>query len=699
MKRTTFFLFVFLALGASAQDLPRFGKWLDEERLSLSRDNGKTWKAYQVRSGTEADYAMPASLETLLPQGVRPRPGASSTSPTEDKMVVLDKGDLFLLGNDKSWRQLTTSSEEEQNPVFSPDGQKIAYTRAGNLYVYDIANSRERALTTDGNAHILNGYASWVYWEEILGRASFYRAFYWSPDSKHIAFLRFDDRPVPEFPIYHAEAADMTHGYLEIQRYPKSGDPLPEVKLGVVEVQSGTHTWMAQDPQLEYTAWVYWTPENKLLFHQLHRDQNLLRLYLGDPATGKTRSVYEEARPTWVEFYEDITFLSGNKGFILRSYRNDWENLYHYSYDGKLVRQITNVAWRVTGIAQVDEKMGKIFFTGTGPEGTGTESHLFVVNLDGGGFRQLTTGAGTHRCSVAPGGKYFLDNFNSFTNPGRMTVHDQTGRQVVELGNVAKDANQEKGVRVEFFSVPSTDGFNLPAYWVLPPNFDPAKSYPVIFDIYGGPDAGRISNSYRSYANDKLLNAGVILFSVDHRASGKFGKKGLDYMHRSLGKWEMHDYIETVKWLRTKPFIDANRVGIRGGSYGGYMTAMALTYAADYFTHGVSSAPVIDWRLYDNVYTERYMDTPKDNPEGYKAGSAVTYADRLKGKLLLIHGEIDDNVHLQNTMQLVSKLQDLGKPFEMMVYPGNRHGIGGAKRTHSVQLADEFWFRHFGLKY
>ena len=238
----------------------------------------------------------------------------------------------------------------------------------------------------------------------------------------------------------------------------------------------------------------------------------------------------------------------------------------------------------------------------------------------------------------------------------------------------------------------------MPAYWVLPPGFDPSKPYPLIFDIYGGPDAGRISNSYRSYANDKLLNAGVILFSVDHRASGKFGKKGLDYMHRSLGKWEMHDYIETVKWLRTKSFIDPARIGIRGGSYGGYMTAMALTYAADYFTHGVSSAPVIDWRLYDNVYTERYMDTPKDNTEGYKDGSAVTYADRLKGKLLLIHGEIDDNVHLQNTMQLASKLQDLGKPFELMIYPGNRHGIGGAKRNHSVQLAEEFWFRHFGLK-
>ncbi len=695
MKKWMVVLGLFLAFGLGAQDMPRFVKWLDGENFVLHKDGGKVKVQVNARTGKETPYEEPPTIESMLPEGVRATPFNSTAAPDRSRLVVLNKGDLFLFtAADKTYRQLTASPGVEQNPVFAPDGKKLAYTRSGNLFVLDLASGLERQLTPDGGGLIYNGYASWVYFEEILGRGSNYRAFYWSPDSRRIAFLRFDDHPVPLFPIYHAESEDMTHGYLEEERYPKAGDPLPDVALAVADVQTGALTQVTEDPQLDYTAWVYWTPENKLLFHQMNRDQNLLRLFLADPATGKASKVYEESRPTWVDFFTDIEFLQGDKGFILRSYRSDWENLYHYNYAGKQVAQLTNVPWRVTGVVQVDETGKKLFFTGTGPEGTGTERHLFSVNLDGSGFKQLTQGAGTHSCTLAPGGAYFADQFSSYTHPGKLAIYDHNGKQVLLLSEIKKDANAEKGIKVEFFSVPSTDGFNLPAYWVLPPGFDPSKSYPIIFDIYGGPDAGRIFNSYRNYANDKLVNAGVILFAVDHRASGKFGKKGLDYMHRSLGKWEMHDYIETVKWLRSKPFIDSTRVGIRGGSYGGYMTAMALTYGADYFTHGVSSAPVTDWRLYDNIYTERYMDTPQDNPEGYKAGSVMTYADKLKGKLLLIHGEIDDNVHMQNTMQLVSKFQDLGKSFEMMIYPGNRHGIGGLKRNHSVQLSEQFWMKY-----
>ena len=695
MKKWMVVLGLFLAFGMGAQDMPRFVKWLDGENFVLHKDGGKVKVQINARTGKETPYEEPPTIESMLPEGVRATPFNSTASPDRGRLVVLNKGDLFLFtAADKTYRQLTATPGAEQNPMFAPDGKKLAYTRSGNLFVMDLASGLERQLTPDGGGLIYNGYASWVYFEEILGRGSNYRAFYWSPNSERIAFLRFDDHPVPLFPIYHAESEDMTHGYLEEERYPKAGDPLPDVSLTVADVQTGALTQIAEDPQLDYTAWVYWTPENKLLFHQMNRDQNLLRLYLSDPATGKTSKVYEESRPTWVDFFTDIEFLQGDKGFILRSYRSDWDNLYLHNYAGKQVAQLTNVPWRVTDVIQVDEAANKLYFTGSGPEGTGTERHLFSVNLDGSGFRQLTQGAGTHSCTLAPGGKYFAGQFSSFTHPGKLAIYDHTGKQVLLLGEMKKDANAEKGIKVEFFSVPSTDGFNLPAYWVLPPGFDPSKSYPIIFDIYGGPDAGRIFNSYRSYATDKLVNAGVILFAVDHRASGKFGKKGLDYMHRSLGKWEMHDYIETVKWLRSKPFIDSTRVGIRGGSYGGYMTAMALTYGADYFTHGVSSAPVTDWRLYDNIYTERYMDTPQDNPEGYKAGSVMTYADKFKGKLLLIHGEIDDNVHMQNTMQLVSKLQDLGKSFEMMIYPGNRHGIGGLKRNHSMQLSEQFWMKY-----
>lgn len=675
----------------------RFVKWLDDSHFVISQPDGKTLLQVDARTGKELPYTATLTLESKLPNGVRATPANSSLSPDGQQLAVSNANDLFLLRSDGSYRQLTANPEEEKNPVFSPDGSQLAYTRAHNLYVLNLSTGLERQLTTDGSDVILNGYASWVYWEEILGRTSWYRAFYWSPDSRQIAFLRFDDTPVPQFPIYHAEGSDMTHGFLEIQRYPKAGDPLPEVRLGVADVYSGQTTWVEQDPALTYTAWVFWTPTNQLLFQQMNRDQNTLHIQLANPASGKTTTICQESRPTWVEFFEDIKFLSGNQGFILRSFRDDWENLYHYDYSGKLVQRITQVTWRVTDVLHIDETARKIYFAGTGSNGSGTERHLFVAGLDGSGFRQLTQDAGTHQTTLSPGATYFADAFSSVDNPGTTHIRDMQGKHALPIGKSQPNSNTEKGIRVELLHIPSTDGFNLPGYWVLPPGFDPTKKYPLIFDIYGGPDAGRVSNSFRNYSNDKLLQAGVILFSVDHRASGKFGHKGMDYMHRNLGKWEMHDYAETVKWLRQQPFIDSTRIGIRGGSYGGYMTAMALTAGANYFTHGVSSAPVIDWRLYDNVYTERYMDTPADNPQGYHDGSVVTYADQLKGKLLLIHGEIDDNVHMQNSMQLISKLQDLGKPFELMIYPGNRHGIGGVKRTHSVELADQFWFRHFGL--
>jgi dipeptidyl-peptidase-4 len=486
----------------------------------------------------------------------------------------------------------------------------------------------------------------------------------------------------------------MTHGMLEETRYPKAGDPNPLVKLGVVNIETTATTWMEQNPDMEYTAWVFWTPDGSdLLYQQLNRDQNVLYIYKADPAKGKAKKIYEETQPTWVEFFEEINFLADGKSFILRTNRDGWYNLYHYDLEGKLINKITDNDWRVTSLTRIDEANNQVFFTGTGPDGT--ESHLFSVGLDGKNQKQLTDGAGMHSTDLSPDGAYFIDQFSNVNNPGEIHLRSTTGKRSRLLGADKTDANQESGLKVEQFTIKTEDGFELPAQWVLPANFDSNKKYPVIFQVYGGPDAGGVYNRYRDYTRDVNVSNGVIRFTVDHRASGKFGKKGLDYMHRNLGKWEMNDYIECVKWLRKQGFIDETKVGITGSSYGGYVTALALTYAGNYFTHGISGSPVTDWRLYDNVYTERYMDTPQDNPEGYNFGSVMTHADKLKGKLLIIHGTIDDNVHFQNTVQLVSKLQDLGKDFEVMFYPGGRHGWGGAKRMHSTNLANKFWEKYF----
>ncbi|MBM3285129.1 MAG: S9 family peptidase, partial [Candidatus Aminicenantes bacterium] len=350
-------------------------------------------------------------------------------------------------------------------------------------------------------------------------------------------------------------------------------------------------------------------------------------------------------------------------------------------------------AWQVEQVNLVDEKNGLVYFSGR-KENT-TETHLFRVRLDGQRLEQLTREAGTHRAQVSPGGSYFLDLFSSVDSPLRLDLYRSDGARLKTIDtSETEELKNYAPPKKELFTIPSGDGYELPAYWILPPGFDPAKKYPVLFTIYGGPGAGRVSNSYPPLSPLFLAQEGILVFSADHRGSGHFGKKGMALMHRNLGKWEMHDLIGAAKWLRQKPFVDSSKIGITGGSYGGYTTCLALTYGADYFTHGHASASVTDWKLYDTVYTERYMDRPSENEEGYTFGSVLTHAGKLKGVLFLEHGAIDDNVHMQNTVQLIDVLMDQDKMFEFMLYPRQRHGFVGKKRENSNRRAVDFWFKH-----
>jgi dipeptidyl-peptidase-4 len=420
-----------------------------------------------------------------------------------------------------------------------------------------------------------------------------------------------------------------------------------------------------------------------------------MRFCLADAATGDFTQIYEEANKTWVDFFEDVYVMKNGSGYILRSNRNDWENLWYYGWDGTLKAQLTNVGWRVNSIDRVDEEAGMVYFTGTGPETT--EAHAFRVGMDGKNLLQITRGNGTHRILISPKGDYFLDTWNSVDSAGSIVAIDKKGKVIRDVYRFEQPAyDPAKHSRSELVKIPTADGlFQMPAIISYPLNFDKNKKYPVIFTIYGGPNAGTVGNSWKGSTPSWYAENGIITISVDHRGSGKFGKKGLDYLHRNLGKWEVSDYSDAVRWLREKPFVDPSRMGIAGSSYGGYMTCMALTKGADFWTHGIAGSSVTDWKLYDSVYTERYMDTPKDNPEGYKAGSVLTYAGNLKGKLLFTHGDMDDNVHMQNSIQLLSKLEDAGKSFEFMLYPDGRHGWGGAKRGHSSSESNKFWLKYF----
>ena len=672
---------LFSLIGVSLGAQEEFVRWLDDDKAVISSMQKGDMKhiAVSLVKGTDKPYK--GELISVAEKPAHNHP---------HRVVVRDQ-DIFLIKDSGDERQLTDDDEIEKNPKLSADGNFVAYTKAHDLFAFDLVNNVEKRLTYDGSESVYNGWASWVYFEEILGRSSRYAAFWWSPDSKHIAFLHFDDKPVPKFTLFRSEGA---HGDLEVNHYPKAGDPNPHVKFGVANIQSGSIVWVAEDEDKDqYSAFPFWTPDgDHLLFQEVNRGQDTLHLVKADPISGKRQVIYEETQPSWVEFYEEVSFFE-NGDFLLRSNKDGWYNLYRYDLDGNLVTQITDVPWRILEVSAINEKTGKIFFYGTGPDPT--NRHFFVANLDGSKVTQLTQGDGWHSVKLSPNQSYLYDQYSSLTNSGSAYLGNIKGEIIRKIDIETFDANQASGVTVERITIPTEDNFDLPGYWVLPKNFDANQRYPVVLSIYGGPDAGTVRNRYTSYADNFFTNHDVILFVMDHRASGKFGKKGMDYMHRSLGKWELLDYIEGVKWLRNKPFVDAGKIGITGGSYGGYLTALALTSAPEYFTHGVSLFPVTDWRLYDNVYTERFMDTPAENPEGYDQGSAIVQAENLRGKLLIVHGMMDDNVHMQNTMQFVSKLQDLNKDFEMMVYPGERHGWGGAKRRHLGNLTNSFWKKHF----
>jgi dipeptidyl-peptidase-4 len=665
-----------------------------EKNLIVVDYNCKTGKSVEV-----ADYMSDMQkLRRMLPGDVMTATDQAVSGDYTAVVISRDSDLWYFDGTDTIGHRLTYDEGREVNMRFAPGDRKIAYTKNRDLYVFDLDLNKEIRLTSDATERIYNGWASWVYYEEILGRPSRYAAFWWSPDAERIAYLHTDDNPVPLYYINALEKSDGLHGRLETTPYPKAGDPNPVVKMGIAEIATAKTTWVKTDESVDqYIAWPSWTPDSRGLMIQVqNRDQNDMRFILADAATGDFKEIYRETSPTWVDFFEDIYVMNDGSGFIVRSYRDKkWHNLYYYGWDGSLRSQITKFDWKVTEIVRVNEERGEIYFNATGPGFI--DSHLYRARLDGSGLQQITSGEGYHTASVSSGGSWFIDSWSSIGDPGGIDLIDRKGKTVRNLYRQETFTfDPEKNQRSEIIRILTSDGlFELPAVITYPVKFDPSKKYPVIFTVYGGPDMGDVSNRWQGNKPDWYAVNGIVTIDVDHRGSGEFGRRGLDYMYRSLGKWEISDYSDAVKWLRKQSWVDSTRMGITGGSYGGYVTCLALTRGADYWTHGIADYSVTDWRLYDNVYTEKYMDTPDDNPDGYRDGSVITWAENLKGKLLIRHGDLDDNVHFQNVIWLVSALQDLNRPFEMMIYPGGRHGWGGPKRVFMTGEGNSFWLKNF----
>lgn len=610
--------------------------------------------------------------------------------------VYISKNDIFIQDGNQAAKQLTNSPDiAEQNPTLSPDGNLVAFTRKSDLYAIDLVSGKEIRYTNDGTDVIYNGWSSWVYYEEILGRSTNYKAFWWSPDSKKLAFMRFDDTKVPMFPIYVSKGQ---HGYLEETRYPKAGDPNPEVKVGIVSATGGQVIWSDfNEKDDQYFGQPYWSFDSKNIMVQwMNRDQNNLKFYQVDPNSGAKKEIYDEKQSSWINLDHDerITYLEDNKHYILKSDKTGWAHYYLYTLDGKLLNPITAGDWQVTSLEYIDEKAKVVYFMAR--KENSARYDLYRVDFSGKNMKRLTFGDYSHEVKISPDGQYFITNYSNVSTPNKVALVDNKGKIVKELADSkSPDFNSYQFGVTKYFTIKSDDGqYDLPVVVTYPTDFDETKEYPVIFSIYGGPDAGTVKDTWKGTRSQYWANEGIIQVSADHRASGQFGKQGVALMHRNLGHWEIIDYSTIAKWFKAKPYVAKHKFLITGHSYGGYMTCLALTKAADVFDFGIAGAPVTSWDLYDTHYTERWMDTPQDNPEGYKNGSVLTYTDKYKGVLRIMHGDMDDNVHLQNTTQLVDALTDRSVPFELMIYPGSRHGFERSKNAYDFKERVRFYYQY-----
>ena len=587
-------------------------------------------------------------------------------------------------------------SKECRNPTFSPDSTMLAYTKSNDLYTMVIKTGIETRHTFDGSSVILNGRASWVYYEEIFGRPSQYKAFWWSPDSKKLAFFKFDDSKVPMFPIYDAKGQ---HGSIIETRYPKAGDHNPDVAVGIADITSGKIVWADFDKSIDqYFGLPIWTPtSDALLVQWMNRDQNDFRLYSVTPDKGVKSEIYKESQPTWIEWIEE--FRAGKDGLYFVRDFDLWEQVYYLDYKGSNTIRLTERDLWGTKLVELDETSSALYFTSRGE--TSVRNDVYVVNwkknhskakvekISSGNFNYTSV-------ALSPDKRQFSAIISNLNTPPASVVVSEGKIKIIESSKGA-DSLFNAFPEFDMTYIRTDEGFKLPASVIWPVNMDRSKRYPVLFYVYGGPNSGSVMDTWRTPAGNvmKLAKEGVIQVTIDHRASGHCGKKGINYVYRDLGNYEIQDYIQWAKFFKAMPFVYGNRFGITGFSYGGTITLLALTDGADYFQYGFAGGGVYDWLLYDSHYTERFMDTPTDNPEGYKRASVLgkvsKYMDNNGSLLYLSHGTGDDNVHMQNTIQLIDALQKEGKHFELMLYPGGMHGYRGYQNDHSDNEEMRFW--------
>jgi dipeptidyl-peptidase-4 len=584
----------------------------------------------------------------------------------------------------------------------SHDGKTLGFERDGDMYVYDLAAQKETRLTTDARPGVYDGHFDWVY-EEEFGLA---QAWNWSPDDRYIAYWQLDENPEPV-----GQYSDLSgiHPVWDTIRIPLPGDSNAHVRVGVSDVRTGKRVWL--DPGLDpdtYIPRLYWTSRpDTLAMVTLNRHHNAMKLFFFDVTTGGKRLVMSDTSSAWIDvfdFYAGVqdmlSFPAGSHEFFWLSDRDGFQHIYRYDYSGKLLGQVTKGKWSVTRIEGTDAKAKTIYYTST--EASPLERQLYSIRFDGSHKQRITTTAGTHSIDMSPDGRYYLDRWSSVSTPRQVELWTTAGKGKM-LRKLEDNAKVSEWVKSHAYSpnvlfhFTTTDGVGLDGSLVLPQPFDSTKRYPMVFAIYGGPGSQQVYNSWGGNTFAQwLAQHGYIVVGLNNRGTNNYGRDFMKVVYKHLGWWESHDFAEAAKYLGTLPYVDGSKAAIVGTSYGGYSTVYTMERYPDIFTVGVANSAVTDWRLYDDIYTERYMSLPSDNAAGYDSSSAVKLADRLTGHLLMIHSLMDDNVHPANTMQLLTAAADAGKDVAVRLYPPGHHGAAYNFQSFKlIQQANFEWLERW----
>jgi dipeptidyl-peptidase-4 len=620
---------------------------------------------------------------------------------TGRQAVFLFHGDIFLLDlASSSFLRVTNTPAEEKDVEFSPDGQFLAFVRSNDLYLFDIAAKKEARLTSDGSDKLLNGTLSWVYWEEIFGRRDI--GYWWSPDSRSIAYLQTDETGVPESTFVDFQPI---HERIIHQRYPKAGDENPRVRVGVFSISSPETHWInLSEKPFEWILRVKWLPDSQRVSVQtMTRSQTESYLFFANVKTTEAKLILTENDAYWVNVTDDLFFLPDGKHFLWASERDGFMHLYRFNMDGSLVNKITTGDWAIAssgGVAYwvrqavvgIDNQNDWIYFTSL--KDSSIQRNFYRIKLDGSGLTRLSSESGTHGISMSRNAKFYFDNFSNARTLPALRLHSADGKLLQTLAAPRPELLPAGIQYPEFLTVPAADGFAMPAEILKPANFDPARKYPVILYVYGGPSAPSVLDTWSTgdlLTDQLLLQDGFVLVTIDNRAATAISKKLENTIPANPTASETDDLIAGIRWFASQPWVDPSRFGVWGWSGGGTMTLNIMTRSKE-IKAGISVAPVTDWHYYDSKWAESLMKLPTTNGETYDRISLVKHAGDLNGHLLIVYGTYDDNVHPQNEQAFTNELIAHDILFETMVYPMRKHGIADRPATiHLYRTMRAYW--------